>query len=156
VAHIWVPHLRDGFIVAKVGIARKRDRSLPKCRDLGGWPTSAWRVAHIWVPHLRDGLIVAKVGIARKRDRSLPTRNSFTASSHLSRKERGEDGAPGFVHYVSRTRLRPFPNRNPLYPQKRSKEGSPTKKPGDTPIHFTHASRPQAISNDGSRSFRHL
>jgi hypothetical protein len=23
-----VPHLRDGFIVAKVGIARKRDRSL--------------------------------------------------------------------------------------------------------------------------------
>ncbi len=26
-AHIRVPHLRDGFIVAKVGIARKRDRS---------------------------------------------------------------------------------------------------------------------------------
>jgi len=29
VAHIQAPHLSYGFIVAKVGIARKRDRSLP-------------------------------------------------------------------------------------------------------------------------------
>src|ERR1700679_2110625 len=29
VAHLWVTHLRDGLIVAKVGIARQRDRSHP-------------------------------------------------------------------------------------------------------------------------------
>jgi len=45
------------------------------------------------VPDLRDGLIVAKVGIARKRDPHFP--KSELPSPLLSRKERGEDGAPG-------------------------------------------------------------
>jgi hypothetical protein len=63
-----VPHLRDGFIVAKVGIVR----STTAPANLHSAHTAKVEVSLLMpasprtrVPHLRDGFIVAKVGIVR-------------------------------------------------------------------------------------------
>jgi hypothetical protein len=69
---LWVPHLRDGFIVAKVGIVHSLRDSFTSTK----MPASP----QPWMPHLRDGFIVDKVGIVR----------STTAPAHLHQAKKAE------------------------------------------------------------------